>query len=105
MTPAEAFLYAAAYRPVRRQEVNQIDLWSSCADGWLWAAARAAAGPARRPGCPVGLASDLQRRLPTQPAVRPPHFASHASPVASNTGPSRQSRDLFGQLIPVTMTV
>jgi hypothetical protein len=25
--PAEAFLYAAAYRPARRQEKNQIDLW------------------------------------------------------------------------------
>src|SRR5262249_1400016 len=25
--PAEASLYAVAYRPARRQEVNQIDLW------------------------------------------------------------------------------
>jgi hypothetical protein len=29
LMPAEALLYATAYRPVRRQEANQIDVWPS----------------------------------------------------------------------------
>ncbi|HVS36349.1 MAG TPA: DUF4058 family protein [Gemmataceae bacterium] len=29
LLPADALLYAAAYRPVRRQNVNQIDVWPS----------------------------------------------------------------------------
>jgi Protein of unknown function (DUF4058) len=29
LMPAEALLYAAAYRPVRRDEANQIDVWPS----------------------------------------------------------------------------
>ena len=90
LMPPDALLYAAAYRPARRQETNQIDVWPqalavgqacrSCR--WPCAAARRAAGPG----------SDLHRRLPAQPVVRPPHFASHASPAASNTGPSTHTR-------------
>jgi hypothetical protein len=75
--PPNSWLHAAAYRPIRRQEKNQIDVWARA--GHRPALAQSASGPPRRRLRVCGPRRDLHRNPDAQPAVM-------AKPASSEAG-------------------
>jgi hypothetical protein len=67
--PEDSLLYAVAYRPVRREETNQIDVWpeTPTLGGSLPVLPLAASRLSRRAS---GLGGGVSRCVPAQPVLR-----------------------------------
>ena len=88
--PPESSLYAVAYRPLRRGQSDEIDVWRS---PWRWASpAHAASGTAGRPGHSRGLRGGLRRGLPPQAADG---LLNEGPRVGSGPEPSIERSDHF----------
>ena len=96
--PPESNLYAVAYRPLRRGQGDEIDVWripSGAGPGPAHAASRTAG----RPGHSRGLRGDLRRGLPPQTADR--LLNAGALPVSTHRGIPMQ--DTHQYLDPLTL--